>query len=115
MSLETAAYETAATEPVPFAAPTAVPADSLGARQSVGPATKLAYGIGGLSDSVKTFGFTTFLLFYYTTVLGLPSALLGLAMGAGLVWDAVVDPLIGHLSDRTNVRFGRRHTFMLAG
>ena len=33
--------------------------------------TKLAYGIGGLGDSIKTFGFTTFLLFYYTTVLGL--------------------------------------------
>jgi glycoside/pentoside/hexuronide:cation symporter, GPH family len=110
-----AAYETAVTEPVPFAAATAVPADVADPPRSVGPATKLAYGIGALSDSVKTFGFTTFLLFYYTTVLGLPSALLGLAMGAGLVWDAVIDPVIGHLSDRTNVRFGRRHAFMLAG
>jgi glycoside/pentoside/hexuronide:cation symporter, GPH family len=114
MSPETAAYETAVTEAVPFAA-TAVPAAAVDARQPVGPATKLAYGIGALSDSVKTFGFTTFLLFYYTTVLGLPGALLGLTMAVGLVWDAVIDPFIGHLSDRARVRFGRRHVPMLIG
>jgi GPH family glycoside/pentoside/hexuronide:cation symporter len=77
--------------------------------------TKLAYGIGALSDSIKTFSFTTFLLFYYTTILGLPGGLLGLAMSVGLVWDAAVDPLIGHVSDRATVRFGRRHSFMLVG
>ena len=79
------------------------------------PATKLAYGVGALSDSIKTFSFTTFLLFYYTTVLGLPGTLLGLAMSVGLVWDASVDPLIGHLSDRSTARVGRRHGFMMAG
>jgi len=77
--------------------------------------TKVVYGVGALVDSIKTFSFTTFLLFYYTTVLGLPGALLGAAMSIGLVWDASVDPLIGHLSDRTTARFGRRHSFMLAG
>jgi GPH family glycoside/pentoside/hexuronide:cation symporter len=76
---------------------------------------KLAYGVGALGDSIKTFCFTTFLLFYYTTVLGLPGTLLAVAMSVGLVWDAAVDPLIGHLSDGATVRFGRRHTFMLAG
>lgn len=77
--------------------------------------TKIAYGVGALGDSIKTFSFTTFLLFYYTTVLGLSGTLLGLAMSTGLVWDAVVDPLIGHTSDRLTFTFGRRHSFMLAG
>lgn len=75
----------------------------------------IAYSVGGLSDSVKTFSFTTFLLFYYTTVLGLPGTLLGLAMAIGLLWDAAVDPLIGHASDRASIRLGRRHGFMLIG
>ena len=83
--------------------------------RQVGPATKLAYGIGALSDSIKIFCFTTFLLFYYTTVLGLPGTWLALAMSVGLVWDAAVDPLIGHLSDGARLRFGRRHGFMLVG
>lgn len=81
----------------------------------LGVVTKLAYGVGGLGDSIKTFGFTTFLLFYYTTVLGLSGTLLGLAMAVGLLWDAVVDPLIGHMSDRATFRLGRRHAFMLLG
>jgi GPH family glycoside/pentoside/hexuronide:cation symporter len=78
-------------------------------------ATKLAYGVGALTDSIKTFSFTTFLFFYYTTVLGLPGTLLGLAMSVGLVFDAAADPVIGHLSDSATLRFGRRHTFMLVG
>ena len=84
-------------------------------RPHLGLETKLAYGVGAVSDSIKTFSFTTFLLFYYTTVLGLPGLLLGLAMSVGLVWDAAIDPLIGHVSDRVAPRFGRRHTFMLVG
>ncbi len=78
-------------------------------------ATKIAYGVGALSDSIKASGFSLFLLFYYTTVLGLPATLLGAAMSVGLVWDASIDPLIGHLSDRARFRFGRRHSFMLVG
>jgi GPH family glycoside/pentoside/hexuronide:cation symporter len=81
----------------------------------IGVATKVVYGVGALSDSIKTFSFTTFLLFYYTTVLGLPGSLLGLAMSVGLVWDAAVDPLIGHMSDRATLKFGRRHSFMAIG
>lgn len=86
-----------------------------GVRAPLSVATKIAYGIGGVGDSIKTFGFTTFLLFYYTTVLGLSGVLLGVAVAAGLVWDAAIDPSIGYLSDRASVRFGRRHSFMLAG
>lgn len=77
---------------------------------------RLAYGVGALSDSIKTFSFTTFLLFYYTTVLGLPGSLLAVTMVVGLVWDAAIDPLIGHASDAPGrSRLGRRHTFMLVG
>jgi GPH family glycoside/pentoside/hexuronide:cation symporter len=78
-------------------------------------AIKVAYGVGALSDSIKTSGFSLFLLFYYTTVLGLPGTLLGFAMSVGLVWDAAIDPLIGHLSDHATFKFGRRHSFMLVG
>jgi GPH family glycoside/pentoside/hexuronide:cation symporter len=76
---------------------------------------KIAYATGALSDSIKTFCFTTFLLFYYTTILGLPASWLAAAMSIGLVWDAVIDPLIGHLSDRARARSLGRHGFMLLG
>jgi GPH family glycoside/pentoside/hexuronide:cation symporter len=42
-------------------------------------------------------------------------ALLGLAMGLGRVVDAVVDPLVGHLSDRSRRPGGRRRPFVIVG
>jgi hypothetical protein len=67
----------------------------------------------GLGDSIKTFCFTTFLLFYYDRV-GLSGTLLGLAMAIGLVWDAVVDPFIDTRPSRHHpVRASAR--FMLVG
>ena len=39
----------------------------------------------------------------------------GLLFAAGRVWDAVSDPIIGALSDRTRTRLGRRRPWMLAG
>lgn len=74
-----------------------------------------AYGLGQLGESLRTIGFTTFLLFYYNQVLGLPGALTSLALGISLIVDAVSDPLVGAWSDRTSTKLGRRHPFMIAG
>ncbi|MGH9163148.1 MAG: MFS transporter [Vicinamibacteraceae bacterium] len=76
---------------------------------------KLAYGVGASCESVKTFTFGLFLLFYYTSVLGLPGTLVGTATALGLVWDSTIDPLIGFASDRGRWRLGRRHALMLIG
>ena len=45
---------------------------------------------------------------------GLNAGYVGLAIAAGLVVNAVADPLVGSWSDRTRSRFGRRHPFMFA-
>ena len=77
--------------------------------------TKIIYGIGQISNSIKTFAFGAFLLFFYTSVMGLPGTLAGLATTISLFWDALIDPSIGHLSDKANFSMGRRHGFMLVG
>ena len=78
-------------------------------------ATKMGYGVGQLSDGVKTAAFTTFLFFYYNQVLGLSGSLAGMAALLALVVDAITDPMIGQYSDQFRSRWGRRHPFMLAG
>lgn len=55
----------------------------------------------------------TFVLKFATDVLLLP-ATFGVLVGASRVWDAVSDPAIGYLSDRTRSRLGRRRPWMLA-
>ena len=75
---------------------------------------KLAYGFGSIAYGIKDNGFSTLLLLFYNQVIGLPANLVGLAIMIALVLDAAVDPLIGHISDHTRSRWGRRHPFMYA-
>lgn len=56
-----------------------------------------------------------FLLFFLTNVAGLNPALAGAVLLVGKVWDALNDPLVGWLSDRTRSRLGRRYPWMLWG
>lgn len=76
--------------------------------------TKLFYGVGSLAYGIKDNGFSTFLLLFYNQVIGLPAALVGVAIFVALVLDAFIDPVIGHLSDHWRSRWGRRHPFMYA-
>ena len=56
-----------------------------------------------------------YLLIFYTDEVGLSPSLAGLAVGLGLVWDAVTDPLMGALSDRTRHRLGGRRGYLPLG
>lgn len=75
---------------------------------------KAGYAAGQLVDLVVGSMLNIFVLFYVTAVCGLPGGLAGLALGAGMVVDAVADPLIGSLSDGWRSRLGRRVPFMIA-
>lgn len=76
--------------------------------------TKLFYGIGQYADGIILDSVSLFLIFYYNQIHGLKGSLAGLAMLLALVTDALSDPLIGALSDRTRTRWGRRHPYMYA-
>jgi Na+/melibiose symporter-like transporter len=76
---------------------------------------KLLYGVGEMPITVLMVISGLFMLFFYNSVMGLPSALVGIGLSFSLVLDALLDPFLGHISDRTSHRFGRRHVFMLPG
>jgi GPH family glycoside/pentoside/hexuronide:cation symporter len=76
--------------------------------------TKLAYGFGSVAYGVKNNGFDYFLLLFYSQVVGLDARLVGIAITAALVIDAISDPLVGYWSDNLRSRWGRRHPFMYA-
>jgi Na+/melibiose symporter-like transporter len=77
---------------------------------------KIAYGVGNLATGVAMQILGTYLVFYATAIHGLPGSFVGMAMGLSILWDAITDPLMGHLSDRTNSRLlGRRHPYLLVG
>lgn len=68
----------------------------------------LFHGLGSIAYGIKDNGFSTFLLLYYNQVLGMDAKLVSFALLVALVLDALIDPIVGHLSDRTYTRWGRR-------
>ena len=77
--------------------------------------TKLGYGVGDLGGNLFFTIMGFWLLNFVTDSLGLAASLAGLALLVGRVWDAVTDPLMGSLSDRTVSRWGRRRPYLLFG
>jgi GPH family glycoside/pentoside/hexuronide:cation symporter len=67
-----------------------------------------AYGLGdaGTGMAASLIGF--YLFIFYTAAAGLPNWLAGVVLMLGRLWDAINDPLVGWLSDRTRSRWGAR-------
>jgi GPH family glycoside/pentoside/hexuronide:cation symporter len=84
-------------------------------REQLNFKTKLAYGAGELGGAIPNNILVFFVLYFFTNVAGLNAGLAGTLILVGKAWDAINDPLIGWLSDKTRSRLGRRYPWMLIG
>jgi GPH family glycoside/pentoside/hexuronide:cation symporter len=89
--------------------------------ETAAPSTRLpigvciGYGAGTVGVSIMLNAVTTYYPVLMTTVLGQSPQLAGLLMMLSKLYDAVMDVVIGSLSDRTRSRWGRRRPYLLAG
>jgi sugar (glycoside-pentoside-hexuronide) transporter len=74
---------------------------------------KIGYGLGDAGGTVITCLIMNFLTFFYTDVFGLTPALVGTMFLALRVFDAISDPIMGVLADRTQSRWGRFRPWQL--
>ena len=77
--------------------------------------TKLAYGAGDFGPAICANIQLFFLLPFFTNVVGLPADIAGSILMIGKISDAVNDPIIGVMSDRTVHPWGRRYPWMVFG
>ena len=83
-------------------------------RRPLSKRTIFYYGLSEMPLQVASVIITAYLLKYYTKDLALGAAVVGTIWLAARLFDAVSDLLIGHLSDITNTRWGRRRVWMVA-
>ena len=78
--------------------------------------TKISFGSGDLGSAITANILIFFLSPFLTDVAGLRPGLAGWSQLVGKIWDAVNDPVVGVLSDRTeNRKWGRRYPWILWG
>ena len=75
----------------------------------------LNYGLGECATSLVMNSVFAFAMLYYTKALHLDPFWAGSALALAVFWEAITEPVMGHISDNTRCRWGRRHPYILAG
>ncbi len=75
---------------------------------------KMMYGMGEIANSIKVVTFGLFSMFFVTVVMGLPGLWVGIIGFVTVLWDALIDPILGFLTDNGGAS-RRRFGFMLTG
>ena len=68
---------------------------------------KVGYGLGDFAANIVFQTVMIFLMYYYTDIFGIPAAAVGTLFLVSRIWDAVNDPLMGALADRTKSKHGK--------
>lgn len=74
---------------------------------------KIGYGLGDTASNLYFQVFVNFLLFFYTDVFGIPAAAAGTMLMLSRFWDALNDPMMGIIADRTDTRWGKFRPYLI--
>jgi len=83
--------------------------------QQLSTARKIGFTLGDYASNLYWNSVSIFLLFFYTEAVGLPAATAGLIYMIASIVDALQDPFMGSIADRTRTRRGRYRPYILFG
>lgn len=89
--------------------------DSAARGEKLSVRTKLGFGVADLGGNLFFTAMGFWSMNYLTDTVGIPAALAGMAVMVAKMWDAVTDPMMGYISDRTRTRMGRRRPYLILG
>jgi len=75
----------------------------------------VGYALGDMASNLFFATFNIFLIYYYVDVWAIPAASISFMMIVTRLWDAVNDPMMGLIADRTNTRWGKFRPYLLWG
>lgn len=85
------------------------------AHERIGLKEKLGYGVGDLASGLYLNFFGVFLFYFFVNLNGVAPAAIGLMLLLTKLVDAVTDPMMGMIADRTRTRWGRYRPYILFG
>lgn len=74
--------------------------------------SKIGYASAALGDAASYSFINMFLLFFLTTVAGIEPAAAGTITIVGALWNTLINPIVGYISDNSATKWGRRRPFM---
>ena len=77
--------------------------------------TRAAYGIGDYAICLYWSGVGLYLLYFYTDVVGITPLLAGWIYALGIAWDAITDPFMGYMAERTRTKMGSYRPYIFYG
>ena len=89
--------------------------DAVEVKNSMSLRLRVGWGLGSLSMSAMFNAISLLLLAFLIEVVGIPALTAGALILVSKIYDAVTDPLMGVLSDRTKSRWGRRRPYLMLG
>ena len=89
--------------------------DYYGRKPNYGVGSRLMFGMAEFYGGGAFVIINTFFAAFMTKALGMPAVLAGTIPLVGKIWDAVTDPMMGNITDRTRSRFGAKRFYILIG
>ena len=77
--------------------------------------TRAAYGIGDYAICLYWSGVGLYLLYFYTDVVGISPLLAGWIYALGIAWDAITDPFMGYMAERSRTKMGSYRPYIFYG
>lgn len=84
-------------------------------KHSLGLGSQMMYGMGEFFNGGAFVIINTFFTVFLTDAIGLPAALAGTIPLVGKIWDAITDPIMGNITDRTTSKLGAKRLYILIG
>ncbi len=76
---------------------------------------RIGYGVGDIAICFYWSGVGLYLLYFYTDIVGISPYLAGWIYALGIAWDAVTDPFMGYLAERTSSKRGKYRPYIFFG
>lgn len=82
-------------------------------KEKTSPKLAFSYSLGEVGCQMSWYMVNSYLMLFYTDIVGLAAGAISMIMLIARVWDAINDPMMGNICDRTNTKWGKFESMKL--